>query len=235
MNTVYPMEIQRIGDCFSIRSLNVPWQEVLHLGQRQCISKGQQWDDADQKQEFSYLQQGHIQLITYSTADTDRILLNIYPDCIFREVLYLNPSAQHPVRLVAKSSCVVVNFPMSFLQNIDFITTYPHLISNLVQSLSIKAGAFSSQIFEEELSPRVMVCRHLFSLYQHGGGTAIVHPNISQSELALTLGLHRSTVSRVLKELRQVGILGRFTRCVLEVNNPAELQRLCAFSDSQFH
>ncbi|GAB1410362.1 Crp/Fnr family transcriptional regulator [Desulfovibrionales bacterium] len=229
------MEIHRIGDCFSIRSLNLPWHEVLHLGQRQSILKGKQWNETDQNQQFSYLQHGHVQLITYSTSGSDRILLNIYSGCIFREVLHLNPSVHHPVRLVAKSDCVIVNFPMRLLRDKEFIATHPHLMSNLVQSLSIKAGAFSSQIFEEELRPSVLVCRHLFSLYQHGGANSMVNPNMSQSELALTLGLHRSTVSRVLKELRSADIVGRFTRCMLEVNNPAELLRLCAFSGSQLH
>ena len=231
MNTATSMNIQRIGDCFSIRGLNLPWQEVQHLGRQQSVPKKTQWDDTDQSQYFSYLQQGHVQLITYSVAGNDRILLNIHDGCIFREVLYFHLSAQHPVRLVAKSKSTLVNFHTSLLQDRQFITTFPHLLSNLVQSLSIKAGVFSSQLFEEALSPQTMICRHLFSLYQQGGAKNIVNPNMSQSELALTLGLHRSTVSRVLKNLRQAGIVDRFTRCVLEVNNLPELKSLYKYTE----
>ena len=51
--------------------------------------------------------------------------------------------------------------------------------------------------------------------------------NWSQSELALVLGLHRSTVCRIIRTLRDRGVLGHFTRCSLEILDREALAELC--------
>ena len=74
-------------------------------------------------------------------------------------------------------------------------------MSNLVHSLGAKAGAFYSQITESvELDPQTQVCRYLHRLADERR-TRVVNPGVSQSELALVLGLHRSTVCRIIRTL----------------------------------
>ena len=57
--------------------------------------------------------------------------------------------------------------------------------------------------------------------------TRVVNPGVSQSELALVLGLHRSTVCRIIRILRDRGVLGHFTRCSLEILDREALAELC--------
>ena len=57
--------------------------------------------------------------------------------------------------------------------------------------------------------------------------TRVVNPGVSQSELALVLGLHRSTVCRIIRTLRDRGVLGHFTRCSLEILDREALAELC--------
>ena len=100
-------------------------------------------------------------------------------------------------------------------------------MSNLVHSLGAKAGAFYSQITESvELDPQTQVCRYLHRLADERR-TRVVNPGVSQSELALVLGLHRSTVCRIIRTLRDRGVLGHFTRCSLEILD-REASRSCA-------
>ena len=58
-------------------------------------------------------------------------------------------------------------------------------------------------------------------------GPAWSTPACPQSELALVLGLHRSTVCRIIRTLRDRGVLGHFTRCSLEILDREALAELC--------
>ena len=90
-------------------------------------------------------------------------------------------------------------------------------MSNLVHSLGAKAGAFYSQITESvELDPQTQVCRYLHRLADE-----------RRTRLALVLGLHRSTVCRIIRTLRDRGVLGHFTRCSLEILDREALAELC--------
>ena len=77
-----------------------------------------------------------------------------------------------------------------------------------------------------ELDPQTQVCRYLHRLADERR-TRVVNPGVSQSELALVLGLHRSTVCRIIRTLRDRGVLGHFTRCSLEILDREALAELC--------
>ncbi|MFQ8888596.1 MAG: Crp/Fnr family transcriptional regulator, partial [Bilophila wadsworthia] len=151
----------------------------------------------------------------------------IEPGCLFREIVLLHVSPSHPASLVALEPCEVYNFPRTLLDDAEFVRRHPALMSNLVHSLGAKAGAFYSQITESvELDPQTQVCRYLHRLADERR-TRVVNPGVSQSELALVLGLHRSTVCRIIRTLRDRGVLGHFTRCSLEILDREALAELC--------
>lgn len=231
MDAIYHECISKKDDCFFISELNSPWRKVLHLGQRQVVPKAYRWNASVKTEQFSFLHRGRVRLMAYAGGEHERILLNINAGCIFRELLFLHISPIHPVALVSLVECEIYNFSLHLLQDSAFISSYPHLFANLVQSLGIKAGTFASQIQDVEiLNPQVMVCRYLHSVLRAQSGTIVNH-NTSQSELALMLGLHRSTVCRVLKELREQGVIGQFTRNTLEVLNNDKLNTYCQFEE----
>ena len=197
------------GPVFRIRDLNSPWRSVLHLGQRQMVGKSYQWEDDPETSTFSFLEKGRVRLLNLSETGKERIVLYIEPGCLFREIVLLHVSPSHPASLVALEPCEVYNFPRTLLDDAEFVRRHPALMSNLVHSLGAKAGAFYSQITESvELDPQTQVCRY-------------------QSELALVLGLHRSTVCRIIRTLRDRGVLGHFTRCSLEILDREALAELC--------
>ena len=185
------------GPVFRIRDLNSPWRSVLHLGQRQMVGKSYQWEDDPETSTFSFLEKGRVRLLNLSETGKERIVLYIEPGCLFREIVLLHVSPSHPASLVALEPCEVYNFPL--LDDAEFVRRHPALMSNLVHSLGAKAGAFYSQITESvELDPQTQVCRYLHRLADERR-TRVVNPGVSQSELALVLGLHRSTVCRIIR------------------------------------
>ena len=206
------------GPVFRIRDLNSPWRSVLHLGQRQMVGKSYQWEDDPETSTFSFLEKGRVRLLNLSETGKERIVLYIEPGCLFREIVLLHVSPSHPASLVALEPCEVYNFPRTLLDDAEFVRRHPALMSNLVHSLGAKAGAFYSQITESvELDPQTQVCRYLHRLADERR-TRVVNPGVSQSELALVLGLHRSTVCRIIRTLRDRGVLGHCTRGPLELH-----------------
>lgn len=211
---------------FTIRELNSPWREVLNLATRQVCAKSHCWIDEGVGSTFSFLHRGRVRLVNVMESGQERILLDIEQGCIFREVPVFHVSLWYPGNFLALEKCEVYHFPRSLLEDEAFIRAHPVLMSNLVRSLGIKAGAFFSQISESShLSPQEKVCRYLRRLADQNAGRARFAPGVSQSEMAETLGLHRSTVCRVISELRDEGVIGNFSRRNLEIFKPDALCR----------
>ena len=49
---------------------------------------------------------------------------------------------------------------------------------------------------------------------------------MTQQELALLLGMHRTTLTRILCRLREMNVLGRFTRHELRILDRVRLEEL---------
>ena len=226
-----PLGIRRNNNVISIREQNSVWREVLHLASHQSISKGSRWmDDGTHTATFSFLDKGMMRLSSLDRNGNERIFLYIGQGCIFNELGVLNNGPnQTPfssAAIFALEDCEVYHFPQSILQDEAFVLRYPTLMMNLVHSLARKAGAFFSQLDESAgLSPETLVCRYLFRAMEEG--MHATRPPFSQTELALALGLHRSTVCRILRQLRDGGILGEFTRHKLEIKDRDALWHLC--------
>lgn len=210
---------------FTVRELNSPWREVLHLASRQVYPKSHHWiDDGQSADVFSFLHTGRVRLVNPVESGEERILLEVGQGCIFREVAAFHFSIRHPGNFVALEKCEVYNFPCGLLEDGSFIRAYPHLMSNLVRSLGVKAGAFFSQIVESShLPPRAKVCRFLKRLADRNPDSLQFEPGVSQSEMAEALGLHRSTACRIIHELRDEGVIRSFSRRNLEILKPDAL------------
>lgn len=54
---------------------------------------------------------------------------------------------------------------------------------------------------------------------------------MSQSDVAAMMGLHQTTVARLIRRLREEGIIGRFTKWELQVLDRERLRRLAQHGD----
>lgn len=227
MNTQLCGSPTKLSLLFRLQETNTVWRKVLHLANHQTVPKGYSWHSDDEQDTFSFLDKGCIRLGCTTATARERIILIISGGCIFREVGLLHFAPAYPPVLKTLEPCEVYHFPGSLLHDHAFIRQYPELLSNLVLSLGGKFGAAFSQLLEKtEPSPETMVSRYLLQLVEQFGASSFA-PGLSQVDLALALGLHRSTVCRILRDLRAQGIIGTFTRNNLEILNPTQLQVLC--------
>ncbi len=214
---------------FKLKEANSIWRKVLHLGTKQEIPKGYNWIIKDDDASFSFLDKGCVRLECFSNEGKQRILQYMESGCIFREVSAarrVNASLYGRSFFVATEDCVLYNFPDSLFHDLEFIKEYPELMANLLYTTKLKAASFFTLLAgsNEEMLERVL-CRYFNELaVNHNSNTFA--PQISQADLALILGIHRSTLCRAIKQLREDGIIGNFTRFKLEILDKEKLQKL---------
>ncbi|MDR0816458.1 MAG: helix-turn-helix domain-containing protein [Desulfovibrio sp.] len=123
-----------------------------------------------------------------------------------------------------------VFFPKQFITT-DFIAEYPDLVLNLLQSLSIKTRILYSQIScGFAFDSFGMVCRALYSmhLYNREGGRVV--PHLTQQDLGVLLGLHRSSLHKALARLKDEGIIGSYSKKALHIH---DIGRLLTYARKQ--
>ncbi len=213
----------------AIQELNGIWREVLDLGRHETVKTGTCLYEVPLGKEeyFSFLDKGMLRLSCVSHNGMENILLYICDGCLFKELSWVAPNAT--AEFFAMEDCEIWNFPHDLLLNKEFTVEHPLLMINLVQSLMQKAGAFFSRQTEHyELSPEEKICRFLMRIDEMAAGAQ--QPVFTQAEMAKALGLHRSTVCRILRELRIEGIVGRCTKTHLDILDRKALRGLCNFS-----
>ncbi len=220
----------KLDNVFYQEELNSVWREAMHLGTMQTLPKGYKWNPDPNVEHFSFLNKGSLRLSCYTATARERIVWHVGAGCIFREISYLHPEyldfGLYSAIQMTLEPCEVCNFSGKLLHDPEFIKQYPHLMANMVHTLSFKTSSLLVQLVHSlRPNPEIMVANYLLKLSELAGSLRFA-PHISQSDLALTLGLHRSTVCRVLQTFRNDGVIGTFTAKNLEIFNVDYLRNL---------
>lgn len=228
MDQQSPLSEEQRNSVFEIRDLNLPWREVLDMGVRSSRPRFHNFTDSDTDADaFYFLDRGSLQLSCISAAGQERVIMYIRSGNVFSELSVLHRSFWPLHSLRTLEECSVIRFERRLLDDPTFCAKYPHLMANLVHSLGIKAGAFFSQVSEAYLfDAKTQICHLLYHLASRNHGEKSFNPGISQAEMASLLGLHRSSVCRAVRELREAGIIGRFTKTSLEILALERLEQL---------
>lgn len=220
------MKFRQEKALFSIEGINTPWEEVLGLASRMTFPRGHEFETR-QADSFFLLIRGSIRLSCLSESGQERVVMRIGPGTLFNEVSHMHDTLLQSYSLRTMEECEVARFSKSLLGDRNFFRNHPDLACNLIQSLGIKAGAFFAQLFDSGLlEVGTRVCRSLYQLWQENGEVSSFSPRLSQGDLAITLGVHRSSLCRVIRSLRRRGILGSFTKSRLEILDPGALAEL---------
>ncbi|SCY06009.1 Crp/Fnr family transcriptional regulator [Desulfoluna spongiiphila] len=208
---------------FRIRDLNAPWREILDRGERKILPRHHELSNADEST-FFFLNRGTLHLSCIAEDGQERVVMIMEEGVLFGEITFMHKSSVHFHSLRTLTECEIIVFPNTLLDDLAFCREYPHLVLNLVKSLGVKGGAFFSQIYDSNLlDARGQICRMLSHIWREQGEKETVNPDLSQVDMANILGIHRSSVCRVIHELRDEGVIGRFSKTRLEVLAPIKL------------
>lgn len=216
----------------AVGRLNAPWKRVLHLAERKTIRKGQSVDigtglaGRDGRPCFYYVVSGKIRLSYVGRNGEERVILYAGPGTLMNVPSVLVGDVENTL-VTCTEDAEVALFDSALLSDESFVAQYPELMINLVRSLCVHMVIHSQRLAESALSDSMsQVCRIILELSERHGGKAKFAPEMTQQELALLLGMHRTTLTRILCRLREGKVLGRFTRHELEILDRARLAEL---------
>lgn len=203
-----------------LQGANAVWTEALHLGKR-CRFSRHHRIQGDRDSGFFLLTQGSVRASYTACMGQERHFLTIGEGCLFNEVSVLT-SGVPGVAFVCMEPVEAWRFSPALLEDMQFCRQYPHLPINLLRSMGRKLNTYFFYLTELRTGTSFnQLCTLLLLISRQ-------RLAISQSELGLMLGLHQTTISRMVRFLRHERVIGRFTKNLLEV---LDVQRLCEMAE----
>ncbi len=195
---------------FALKEINSIWRKVLHFGEKKKIAKGKTFSTGgDNKKAIIFLDSGSVTLSSITLKGRERIHMLFESGCIIGETTYFTKvrDSSNENIFTAKEDCVLYFFSPKLIKDTDFITEHADLIYNLLEGMSSKIAYLFSLLSDKNgETSREIICKHLIRNAQKHGSLSFI-PFAKKQEFAMSMGLHRSTVFRIIKELEDEGII----------------------------
>lgn len=204
---------------------NIRWRDILETGERFELAPDEVYVPANR--ELVLVLDGVVQF--YCTAHTgrERLVYNVGRNS-FANAGATATGSNRFLHLLARRKATLVKFDAYAIYDYDFIAKYPHLMVDLTQSMAKTTVLFSFRAYNmyfHECTSRV--CKVLLDLTEEENSPRFQHMDtMTQNDIADFAGTHHVTVSRVLKKLREDGVLGEVTPSYVDVYDMARLRRL---------
>ena len=212
------------------------WEKVAHLGIRRTFLKGSQvFDIANPISGIYFVKKGVVEVILFTRRGPEKVLYHVGPGCIFGEVSCFVAGDSGEARVRARSDLECYFFSRDTIEN-TITRQHPELLIELIRAAAYKIRMYGV-LLQDSLDNDnfVRVCKMLVYLahfkqagIQSSQKEVLFQPDMTQNDLARLMGIHRVTVAKSLGQLRQMSVLGRFSKkSVLISDFPA----LCRLAD----
>lgn len=213
----YPLVLENLNNC---------WEKVLPLGTpasfpAKTVITGRSPGMKDAG--MYYIKRGRVRLSHVTLGGQEKMLLYMGEGTLFNEIPMLTVSSDYMFTCVESTEAVYWTRQQI---TADFISRYPDLVLNLMETMGKKMQSFYTQLCGmSSYNSFTNVCRvlHSMQLYQQKNG--VVVPGVSKQELSAFLGMHRSSLHKALARLQDEEIVGTYTRNYLEVKDAEALRR----------
>jgi CRP/FNR family transcriptional regulator len=136
----------------------------------------------------------------------------------------------------ARTDCTLYFFKRETIEGL-IAQEHPQLLLELIRTLGHIVRMYGILLQDSlNLDFFTRVCRFLVYLVRFKDAEpvgrqrqVIVESGVTQSDMARLLGVHRVTVTKAVKKLKDQGILRRFTKRELDI---ADFPRLCRLSET---
>lgn len=204
---------------------NTIWQTIAHLGQKISFPAGTIIRH-NQYRGIFYIEKGRVCLSYFSGKGKEVKALYYNQNAIFNEARtfsVLNPDCT----FVCVEDCELCFFSREIFKGTDFIRSYPHIIQNLLSTMGEKMllhyYALTSLRADTDI---VNVSRFILRLYCEHGKKLTFNIAYSQQDIADILGVHRTTVARAIRKLKEDDILIRMSRYEIVINDLDGLKKV---------
>lgn len=211
------------------------WENITPLGVRRTFRKGSPIFGLESTANgIYYVERGLVEILLYTTHGPEKVLFYVGQGCIFGEVsCFTGETGEAFPR--ARADCTVHFFSRDLIETI-IATQYPQQMLELVRLSAYKLRMYGVLLQDSLDSDNFLrVCKMLVSLARFkdpdlkpGQREVCFQPDLTQTDLARLMGVHRVTVAKALGRLRQMGVVRRFSKTALEITDYA---RLCDLID----
>jgi CRP-like cAMP-binding protein len=210
------------------------WGRVTHLATRQVHPKGALILDMEAPADGVYfVKSGQVDTALYTLNGPEKVLYGVGEGCVFGEASCFSTGTTGEASVWARTPCVLYFFRRETVEG-PIAREHPHLLIELAGMLGHIVRMYGIWL-QDSLSQDyfVRVCRILiyFVRWKQGGlaegrNEVLIQSDVSQNDIAKLLGIHRVTVTKAVKRLKELGILRRFTKSELDIADFAGLCRL---------
>lgn len=212
-----------------VGGVNTCWADVRHLGSTQIFEKNQIIDVSDAGN-FFYIHSGRVKVTYLERNGQEMTLLFAEAGSILNVVSQFVADSKPPLLTCLEKTEVVI-FKGCLLTDKDFVSRHPEQTISLLTSMAVHLEIHSQQASDSSLLTSLSyLCRVFWDIYSQGGGKRVLDPDMTQQELADMLGVNRTTLTRSLHRLRELGVIGAYTKHRLVIDDPDRLREL---SESQ--
>lgn len=213
------------------------WGEVTHLGVKRQAPKGAWVLGANDTAEgVYYIQEGVLEIMLNTQRGPEKVLYCVGKGCVFGEVVCFVPGATEEAVVKARTDCKLVFFNRETIES-TIAQQFPHLLIELVKILGHIVRMYGIHLQDSlNLDFLTRVCRFLVYLVEfkaaevQGRKRVVIQADITQSDMARLLGVHRVTITKAVKKLKELGILKSFTKKELEIT---DFPGLCKLSEGR--
>lgn len=208
------------------------WANVSHLATRQRYAKGALILDMETAANGVYfVAEGQVDTVLYTLHGPEKVLYCVGQGGVFGEASCFSTGITGEASVWARTACTLYFFKKETVEG-PIARDHPQLLVELMGLLGHIVRMYGVWL-QDSLSEDyfVRVCRILvyFIRWKQGqlapqGNEVIIRSDVTQNDIAKLLGVHRVTVTKAIKRLKDMGIIHRFTKSELDV---ADFQTLC--------
>ena len=210
------------------------WARVTELGNRKRIAKGTVVLGMGVPVDgVFFIQEGVLETILATHQGPEKVLYHVGAGCVFGEVCCFVPGPSEEVFVQARTDCTLYFFTRETIEG-PIARDHPELLLELVRILGHIVRMYGILLQDSlTLDFFVRVCRFLVYLVRFKGMEpagqelrVLVESGVTQGDMARLLGVHRVTVTKAVKRLKDLGVVRRFTKLELEITDYPGLLRL---------
>ncbi|MGA2081125.1 MAG: Crp/Fnr family transcriptional regulator [Holophaga sp.] len=205
------------------------WEQVTHLATRQVYPKGSLILDMEAPADgVYYVQEGQVDTALFTLNGPEKVLYCVGRGCLFGEASCFSTGVTGEASVWARTDCVLYYFRRETVEG-PIAREHPALLVELAAMLGHIVRMYGVWL-QDSLSQDyfVRVCRILVYFVRWKrpapGRQVLIQSDVTQNDLAKLLGVHRVTVTKAVRRLKEMGILRRFTKTELDI---ADFQGLC--------
>ncbi len=209
-----------------VSHLNTSWESILHMGVRRRFSAGEAISIYSEFPFFYYIVSGRVRLTYICRSGKERTMLLAGPGSVMNVPTILGEDHGNTLAQAVIDTEIVV-FDAALLTDAAFVSSHPEQFISLLRSLCTHLVIHTKLLGESTHRDNIQqVCAMLHAMSQKADGSR----RPSQKSMAMQLGIHITTLTRIIRRLRDEGIIGRLTKSSVEI---LDGKRLKAVADGR--